>query len=196
MDPALSSDQTAIAAAKEVFWRQGFGNTGVEDLVKVTGFNRYKLYNAFGDKLGIFLAVLDQYYMERRQIFMDGLEDPEVAPLDAIRRVFEFAINEMADREMGCLICNVAAEVGKAEPVISERIGMYLTEIRMAYTRALSRAQELGQLNPAITPEQGAEMLVAIKLGSGTRAKHGATREELHFTFNAAMAAIEKPGWQ
>jgi AcrR family transcriptional regulator len=184
--------ETAIAAARDVFWAQGYADTPVEDVVRATGYNRYKLYNAFGDKLGIFLAVLDNYYQERKSVFLSALGDPDIEPLDAIRMVYEFAITEMAARKTGCLICNVAADLGSHHPEVYERISSYLEEIGRAYEEALEKAKAKGQLTPSLDPKEGSAILLTLKLGLGTKAKHGATKEQLMTTFNAALALFEK----
>ena len=180
----------AVAAAREVFWRNGYDDTSVADIVNATGFNRYALYNAFGGKLEVFLAVLDAYYAERKSIFLQNLNNPDVAPLDAIRAIFAFAISEMAERKTGCLMCNVASEVGCHDNVILERIDSYLDEIRRAYGMALERAAERGELNPSISPDAGARVLIALKLGIGTQARHGATREEMMHIVDTGLNAI------
>ena len=47
--------------AMAVFWRNGYQATSIQDLVEATGINRGSLYTTFGDKRGLFLAVLDHY---------------------------------------------------------------------------------------------------------------------------------------
>ncbi|MHA7873305.1 MAG: TetR/AcrR family transcriptional regulator [Hyphococcus sp.] len=186
----------ALDEIKELFWRQGYEDASIEDVVRATGFNRYALYNAFGGKREIFLAALDAYYLERKTVFLSNLDDPDCAPLDAVRRVFEFAISEMAERGTGCLICNVATQVGQMDPTVGERIESYLAEIESAYTDALSRAQARGELNPRISPGEGAQLLIAVKLGLGVHAKSGANGEDMLRVFNATMAVITQKNLQ
>ena len=192
MPQAETNLSNAIVASRELFWRRGFDETSVAEIVAATGMNRYALYNAFGGKLEIFLAVLDAYYAERKNIFLNNLNNPNYAPMDAIRSVFEFAITEMAERGAGCLMCNVASEVGAHEKIVLDRINNYLDEIRGAYTEALARAEARRELNPDITPADGAEILLTLKLGIGARAKHGASAEALMSIFNAGMTALSK----
>lgn len=192
----LAEDTTKInettSALKELFWRRGYEKASIEDVVKATGMNRYALYNAYGGKRELFLAALNDYYLERKNIFVTNLEDPETAPLDAIRRVFEFAILAMAERGAGCLMCNVANDLGPRDPVISAQIESYHEEIRWAYTEALSRAESRGELNTNITPDAAAQLLLAVKLGLGVHAKAGASGEAMLNILDTTLQSLSR----
>ena len=183
VDQTLSQHAEAIEAAKELFWRQGYEDTSVEALVQATGYNRYAIYNSFGGKLELFLAALEEYYHERKNLFFSALSDPQRGPLDAIREVSTFCIKEMTERGAGCLMCNVALEVGQYEPVIAERVSTYLSEIEEAKGAALEIAQSRGELNPAITPKEGAALLISNMLGCGVMVRNGASRQHILKTF-------------
>src|SRR3990167_10863057 len=45
----------------QLFWEKGFFNTSIEEILEVTGFNRAAIYNHFGDKKGLFIAMLQRY---------------------------------------------------------------------------------------------------------------------------------------
>ncbi len=181
-----------INAAKELFWRQGYDETSIEDVVCATGLNRYALYNAFGGKLELFLAVLESYFSERKNLFLTALSDPQGGPMAAIREVSEYCITEMTDRGAGCLMCDVAAEVGRYDKAVSKRVLSYLEEIRNADEMALMQAKERGELNPSITPKEGAALLIANMLGVGAMARNGAGKDELLTLFNTCLRLLRR----
>lgn len=180
----------AVSAAKELFWRRGYNETSMEEVVSATGLNRYALYNTFGGKLELFLSVLELYKNERKELFLRVLNDPERSPLDAIRSVSDFCISEMAERSAGCLMCNVALELGHYEPVVAERINEYLQEIQSAKEMALNQAAERGELNPAISPKEGASMLMTHMLGIGALARNNASRDDMLRSLNTCLATL------
>ena len=180
----------AIESATDLFWRRGYDETSIEDLVNATGFNRYALYNKFGGKREIFIAALDAYCGTRRDIFMQTLGAPGAAPLDAIRKVFEFSIGEAAKRNAGCLICDIGGEVARTDPIVAKRRNEYLQMIEAAHVGALKRAQDRGELNPAITPEEGGSLLMTYLLGTGALAKSGTTEKRMMNIFHSLMAVI------
>lgn len=51
----------ALVAAVEVFWRNGYGSTSVQELVRAMGIHRASLYEAFGSKEQLFADVVRRY---------------------------------------------------------------------------------------------------------------------------------------
>lgn len=51
-------EQATLHAAAELFCREGYEGTSVDDLVTSLGIHRGSLYNAYGSKRGLFLASL------------------------------------------------------------------------------------------------------------------------------------------
>lgn len=186
--------ETAVLAARDLFWRTGFDETSIDDVVAATGFNRYALYSEFGGKREVFLAALDRYHLERKQIFMAGLADEAAPPIDAIRDVFEFCIDEMASRGTGCFMCNVAGEIAARDPVVRERIATYLEQINLAFGMALERAAERGELNTNLSPTDGVRIFVTLIMGLGMAAQHGADRQDMLATLEATLASISPLG--
>ena len=59
--PKGFDEETALAAALEVFWEKGFEATSVQDLTERMGIQKASLYNTFGDKRALFVRALDAY---------------------------------------------------------------------------------------------------------------------------------------
>lgn len=185
-------NQEAVLAAKELFWRQGYEQTSVSELVHATKLNRYAIYNAYGGKKELFLACLDAYFLERKSIFLKSLHSPICSPMDAIERVFDFAIREMAERETGCLICNVATDVGHYDQEVHDRVDQMLEEIEVAYRGALQLAAEAGELDPKITPGGAASMLMTLKFGFGVHATNGTSQAQMLQILKDTMALLRR----
>ena len=64
-----------VDRAMEVFWTRGYESTSIDDLVEATGINRGSLYNAFGDKQGLFLAAIDRYWTTFADDMVAALSD-------------------------------------------------------------------------------------------------------------------------
>lgn len=180
-----------VAAAAEVFWRSGYEDARIEDVVRASGANRYALYATFGGKRELFLAVLAAYQLKAKTIFFTELDNPNVAPLEAIRRVCRWAVDEMAARGAGCLIHNVGVECARNDEIIAARIHQYTQEFLSACELALSRARDRGELSPAISPKEGARHLLIVKYGLGDYARAGASKRELLAALDAALSLLK-----
>src|ERR1041385_1958150 len=62
----------ALDRAMDLFWRDGYAATGLDQLVRRTGASRYGLYVTFGGKRDLFLACLERY----SQAVMDPMLEP------------------------------------------------------------------------------------------------------------------------
>lgn len=54
-------ENAVINAAISVFWRHGYANASISDLMDATGLSRSSLYQRFGDKAGLFKESLERY---------------------------------------------------------------------------------------------------------------------------------------
>ena len=62
--------EDALDRAMTVFWRNGYEGASMSDLTAAMGINSPSLYACFGNKEGLFRAVLERYD-GRRKIFME-----------------------------------------------------------------------------------------------------------------------------
>ena len=62
--------EDALDRAMTIFWRNGYEGASMTELTAAMGINSPSLYACFGNKEGLFRAVLERYD-ERRKSFMD-----------------------------------------------------------------------------------------------------------------------------
>jgi AcrR family transcriptional regulator len=60
--PRAYDPQAALKQATDAFWKAGYAGTSLEEISAATGMNKPSLYAAFGDKRGLYLEALDQYW--------------------------------------------------------------------------------------------------------------------------------------
>jgi AcrR family transcriptional regulator len=81
-----------LTAATAVFARQGFASTRIEDIADETQTSKRMIYYYFGDKLGLYLKVLEAAYAKVR-LGEAALELAHLPPLMALRRLVEFTFD-------------------------------------------------------------------------------------------------------
>lgn len=177
-----------IAAAMELFWRHGYDGVSVGDLVDATGMNRYTLYQAFGGKKEIFMAVLKSYVDEAHSRIKEILEQPNVDPFDAAR---DAIVMKMLDPEIfpaGCLICTTAVDVAAHDQDVADMMAVASKVIGQTFAEAYARAHAAGLASRRMTPEAFAELINAVYFSTGVQARMGRSREEL---LNAVNLMVE-----
>jgi TetR/AcrR family transcriptional repressor of nem operon len=136
--------------AMALFWRRGYEGTSIRDLVSATGINRGSIYATFGDKEGLFLAVLDHYSEKIAKPLMAELVDPD--PRRAIKRMFDSIIRRTSDPRFprGCLNTNTSLECPGSGDAITRKIAEGFGRQESAIYRMLRRAQAEGLLRSTI----------------------------------------------
>ncbi|GIQ78295.1 TetR/AcrR family transcriptional regulator [Bradyrhizobium sp. RD5-C2] len=100
-------DVAVIAAATEVFWRNGYAAAAISDLTEATGLSRSSLYQRFHDKDGLFQEALAAYTQRVLRRMNAVKADSARGRLRALLRAF------LPDRSRpaGCLIGRSCAEI-------------------------------------------------------------------------------------
>lgn len=146
------SPDAVLPRMMRLFWEQGFEHTSYDDLVKVTGVQRYGLYRAFGDKLSAFTHALGNYVSQVRE-FTEPLRNPE-AGLPEIQDYFRRLLEANREKPIGCMVCNTASLPISADPGVSERMRQMLDLVRTSLEHAAGNALASGQITPRFTAEE------------------------------------------
>src|SRR6185312_5388624 len=104
--PRAFDPETALDAALEVFWRQGYEGTSLTDLTAAMGINKPSLYASFGNKEQLFSAALDRYVAGPGAFATEALAAPTVRQV--VERLVYGAVELTSgpDTPCGCLNVN------------------------------------------------------------------------------------------
>ena len=181
----------ALDKAMDLFWSQGYEATGVAQLCAHMGVGRQSLYNTFGDKDALFTEALGRYRKLRLQPMIAGLRGPG-SGLDNVRRLLQSWEQASADvAHKGCLMANSIAEFGMREPLFAKELGSMLGEIEAAFTHALERAQDDGELPAGRDPRGLARLFTTIGQGLSTVGKLDPTGSFQRDAIASARALLE-----
>lgn len=192
--PRAFDENEALDAAIDCFWQRGLGATSVRDLATEMGINGPSLYNAFGDKHGLFAQALERYAERSMRVTIRQLES-EHPPAEAIRafllRLVERSVTD-PDRR-GCLIVNSALEVSPHDPELRKVIASYLDEIEAFFRRCLERGQADGTINKNIDAGDTARLLLGVVLGIRVAARTRPERALLEGMVRPALVLLDHP---
>src|SRR5262245_53062015 len=96
----------ALKRAARLFWEKGFEGAHLQELVKVTGMNRFALYKEFGGKEGLFHQALQSYIEDLGEL--SGLLGREPLGLENVREFFR--ASDAYDFHHGCFVLNTIRE--------------------------------------------------------------------------------------
>jgi TetR/AcrR family transcriptional repressor of nem operon len=164
----------ALDRAMEVFWRQGYAATPVDQLVRCTGASRYGLYATFGGKRDLFLAALERYSQAVMDPVLEPLEDARASATE-IRAFFDRVIDVVRrpGDGRGCLICNTAFERGARDPSAARRVRRHFDRVRRLLARALTNARRDGSLARELAVPACADHLLGTAAGAFLLARSG-----------------------
>ena len=113
-----------LAAGLELFLKQGFNATGIQQIADDAGVPKGSFYNHFASKETFAVAIVDRYAQRSQRSWERMMSSAPAEPMAAIRHVFAqmLAYHERAGLPAGCLIGNFAAEVTLSSDVCRQSL--------------------------------------------------------------------------
>jgi TetR/AcrR family transcriptional regulator, transcriptional repressor for nem operon len=186
--------EACLEQVMHLFWRKGYQDTSMADLVQHSGVQRYGLYETFGGKQELFQRSLDLYLstiISQRFVLFER-KKPEPS-LEEIEQFFGQFIDllEYPDSSFGCLICNTAVEVASHDETVASIVQQYFDRLRRGFVRALRKARQDGEIANSTDISQVTEFLIGSVLGIVTYARSPAPRKDVQ-TYVRGILAILK----
>ena len=75
-----------LSVATRLFAKKGYDGTSVDEVVDAAGVNKRMVYHYFGDKEGLYAAVLQSVFDQLARVEVEAF-DEKTEPADAIRRI-------------------------------------------------------------------------------------------------------------
>lgn len=139
--PRAFDEVTVLTAAMHAFRQHGYAKASVSALEAATGLAASSLYNAYGDKAGLYRRALDHYvtsFVGPRLEVYAGSD----ATIEDLEQLFLSLLVPPFDDGHGCLVTNSAAEFGSAPSIATEGVRAGVEAVRRHAEDVLRR--ELG----------------------------------------------------
>jgi AcrR family transcriptional regulator len=166
--PAASPRERLLAAAADLFYKQGIRAVGVEAIAESAGTNKVTLYRHFASKDELVAEYLRGAAAEAEQVWSRYEREHPGAPLDQLKAWLRDVASHVANTaERGCALANAAVELPEkdhpARPVIEAHMKAYRDRLV-----GLARAAKLHD------PELLADELHLMLEGARVSAQSGA----------------------
>jgi TetR/AcrR family transcriptional repressor of nem operon len=190
--PREFEEAEVLDRALVAFWRLGYDACSIGQLVKSTGLQRQSLYNSFGDKGALFLAVLKRYE-QHSAAELAQLDRPD-ATLADVRAYMERVLAIQAARGCGaCLLVRTAFGPQIREPRVRKAVTAGAQAVRECFVRVVERAVLSGELPKDTDPESCAAYLYTVLNGLAALTRTGGNAhqvaEVLSHTFRSLRRA-------
>jgi AcrR family transcriptional regulator len=172
-----------------VFWQKGYEGASLSDLTQAMDINPPSLYAAFGNKEGLFRAVLERYDARRKDL-MDNViaaPDAKTAAQLFLEGVAEFSANTNGRNPPGCLL--VQSGLSCSDQDIPDVLAQHRAEKEKALRERFERDRKDGNLPKSANPAVLASYLVAMANGMCVQASAGASSKDLMAVVKLALDA-------
>ena len=190
--PRAYEPEVALARALDVFWKDGFAATSLDDLSAATGMNRPSLYGAFGDKRELYKKSYDSYRARARQRMGEVFSvDMPLRPM--LERIYSIALDMYLSGEdgpRGCFTVMTATSEAVFDPDIRAMVVTGLVEMDRFFLRMFKQAQERGELSASADPQVLAQLASATIHTIAIRARAQVPRGELEAIVNGAIGVM------
>ena len=147
--------QAILAAAREIFLEKGYAAATLAEVVARSGGSLSTLYGLFGNKRGLFEAILRDFADEiLAPLCVEGVSDDPERGLTAVGRRYLAAVLEPKAVAWWRTVCAEAANVPELSEVLLGEAGGPVQAALAAYLGRLDRAGRLDIRDPGIAAGQ------------------------------------------
>ena len=156
----------AIHKATQVFWKKGYSNASLRDLMGAMGIGEGSFYNTLGSKKKLYLECLKHYHdtVLRRRLAALG---SGASAGEGIRAFFREILDELGDPKTP-RICLFGASLS-SDVLVERDLKRYVLEGMTAFSdcfyQRLRAAKEKGELRADADPEVATQMLMTFLQG-------------------------------
>jgi TetR/AcrR family transcriptional regulator, copper-responsive repressor len=187
--PRAYQPEVALGKALDLFRKDGFAATSLDDLSAATGMNRPSLYGAFGDKRELYIKSYQRYRADARAA-MIGIFRDELPIRKRLQRIFAVALDIYLSGEAGprgCFTVMTAASEAVADPDIRAMVLEGFSELDKAFATCFRLARESGELSQTADPVVLAQLVSATIHTIAIRARARVPRKELEAIVKGAI---------
>lgn len=185
-------EQEVLKKAMELFWKKGFHDTSIQELVDHLGINRASLYDTYGGKDALFEMAFEQY----RQMNTKAAEmvfSSTASVKEGFRKLFstslEATVNDPEKR--GCFVVNTTTELlpnkEKWRPVLERN----RKTLEALFLRQLQRGVAQGEIRQDKDLKSIAAMLFTLNNGIGVVAKINPSKKDLMKVVEAGLKVLD-----
>jgi AcrR family transcriptional regulator len=187
--PRAYQPEIALGKALDLFRKDGFAATSLDDLSAATGMNRPSLYGAFGDKRELYIKSYQRYRDDARAAMLEIFRS-EMPIRQRLARIYAVALDIYLSGEegpRGCFTVMTAASEAVFDSEIRAMVLEGFAELDKAFAACFRLAKQKGELPPSADPVVLAQLASATIHTVAIRSRAGVPRKELEAIAKGAI---------
>ncbi len=191
--PRLFDEETTLDELTELFWRKGYTQTSVADLVGVSGVHKSSLYSTFGSKDELFATILHRYFEQRMEMFSLLIETAGPG-IEGIHAFLDLILSDVlaGNGKNGCLLVNSSTELGGSAPGFDDFGDQFRDAMRARFRSLIAQGDPIDHNEP--TTDQRTELLLMFMIGLISTTRGGASESELRRAIDSMHATVDTWG--
>lgn len=186
------SQDEVLKKAMELFWKNGYHATSIQQLVNHLGINRASLYDTFGGKRALFLSAFQLYIQSNTTGFGDFLNSQDDVK-KGLRLLFQAALQEsVSDPEKkGCFVVNTTTELVPGDAEIKLVLDRNKQKFEKMFFNYLQKGIASGQLSSGKDYHSLATLLFTMYNGMKVVGKLGGPRDEMQKSIDLVLSLLD-----
>lgn len=185
-------EEEVLNNAMLFFWHKGYNGTSPQEILDELGLSRSSLYDTYGDKKSLFISALKRYRDTVTGQIIDILETAENIP-ETIKMLFQQTKHECftGEDKRGCFMVNSKVELAPHDEEIAAIVKENREALENAFTAAIKRGQEKGQLSKDNPPRSLARFIMNNLWGLTVHTKSGADKKVFDDIIRITLSVIK-----
>jgi TetR/AcrR family transcriptional repressor of nem operon len=162
-----------VKAGRDLFLRQGFNGSGVQEIATAAKIPKGSFYSYFPSKEDFAIAVLEEYWAGVEERFGPILRNESLSPVERIIRYFRALSDEKAEDNYanGCLIGSLSLEIANTSAEVRSKLSKIFEQWAEPIIMCLREAQRKREISVSKDLADLAATIIESWEGASLKAK-------------------------
>ncbi len=188
----LDNREKILDIATHLFWKKGYNNTSMQEIINLTGMSRYSFYENFASKHALFLESMD-YYLEiyvKPHFKTCYTATLTLAELETVLiKSISFLENEEGCK--GCFLCNTDPSLTKDDEAMSETLNRHQQYVISSFETAIKTLQSNRTIRTDLPSNEMANLLYVLIKGILTSGNTNTSPETLTSAVKSTFTTLQ-----
>ncbi len=190
--PKAFDEEEILQKAMLLFWKKGYHDTSIKDLIDFLGISNASIYNTFGGKKQLFNRAVACY----RSTNHNGLKNFMTTQKDVRKgliKIFQKIVtDDQNDQDCkGCFIVNTTTELLPADATLQKALSAHKAEMEKLFYDFLKMGVQTGQISKDKNIKTLSKVLYTLMTGLRVLSKTNPQPKELMTSVKTVLSLLD-----